>query len=191
MWWTEWHWDKFFSEYCGFFQSLSPHLYPILVHLHVAVTRRTKGEDWELSKKQCSSEIGEHSIETFLRFFFSVWRLAEIPVTRQTASTRVYLHFYPCLETRVEKLSRSTLQYKTIKNVGCKMADIKIGKLFTSKSLQMTGPLAWYCGRKMEVPESWPTGNLMAKAASQSPAFQLGNQGSVPKYSAYSLWLTK
>jgi len=27
------------------------------------------------------------------------------------------------------------LQYETIKHVGCKMADIRIGKLFTSKSL--------------------------------------------------------
>ena len=101
-------------------------------------------------------------------FFFSVWRLTEIPATRQTASTRVHLNFYPLLKTRVDEHSRSMLQYKTIKHVGCKMADNKLGKLFTSKSLQMTRPLAWYCGRKMRVPESWPIDTLIAKAASQT-----------------------
>jgi len=61
----------------------------------------------------------------------------------------------PCPSNSVfSREYNSTSAPKTIKNVGCKMDDIKIGKLFTSKSLQMTRPLAWYCGRKMGVPES-------------------------------------
>ena len=132
MWWAEWHWVKFFSDYCGFFfsQSLSLHLCPIPAHRHVVVTR-TKGEDWELYKKHCSSKIGEHSIEKFLRTFFLVfWRLIEIPVTRQTASTRVYLNFYPWLETRVGKLSRSMLQYKTIEQWVARWPTIKQGNYY-------------------------------------------------------------
>ena len=46
-------------------------------------------------------------------------------------------YFCLWLETRVDKLSKNMLQYKTKERVGSKMADNKTGKLFTKKSLQI------------------------------------------------------
>jgi hypothetical protein len=38
-------------------------------HLHFAVTKKTKGEVWELCKGQCTSEIGKHWLEKKIVLF--------------------------------------------------------------------------------------------------------------------------
>jgi hypothetical protein len=94
MWWAKWHWDKFFFEYCGFFQSLSLHLFPLTRSSTRCCYRKDKGR--RLGAFQKAVLFGNRGAfdrkVLYAFFFFSVWRLTEILVARQTASTLVYIN---------------------------------------------------------------------------------------------------
>jgi hypothetical protein len=34
LWWTKWHWDRFFPEYFGFLLSISFHQYSIIAKMN-------------------------------------------------------------------------------------------------------------------------------------------------------------
>ena len=49
--WTEWHWDRFLSQYFGFPPSLSFHQYSTLIFVYVLfLAKGQSGEAWELQK---------------------------------------------------------------------------------------------------------------------------------------------
>jgi hypothetical protein len=73
LWWTKWHWDRFFSEYFGFALSVSFHKCSTLFIYMLLLPESQKGEKaWEPSTKQCSfgnrTELDRKQLSLF---FFS------------------------------------------------------------------------------------------------------------------------
>ena len=87
---------SFSLEYCRFFPIITP---PVPHTRSSARCCYQKGRGRRLGAFQKALLFGNRGAfdrKVLTHFFFSVWRLTEIPVTRQTGSTRVYLNFYPC-----------------------------------------------------------------------------------------------
>jgi hypothetical protein len=73
MWWTEWHWDGFFSKYFSFPLLVWFYQCSILILIFVlALPEGQTDEAWEPANLNAFSEIGQRGIEKFLQFFLTV-----------------------------------------------------------------------------------------------------------------------
>jgi len=71
LWWTKWHWYRFFPEYFGFsLVFIIPSVPHAHLRLHVALTR-TKGRNLGIFQKSVAPlAVGDHMIEKCFHFHF-------------------------------------------------------------------------------------------------------------------------
>jgi hypothetical protein len=73
LWWTEWQWERFSSEYFGFLLSMALHQSATLFIYTLLWPEGPTGEGWEPSKKQCSfGNWGEVDRKNILLCFVAV-----------------------------------------------------------------------------------------------------------------------
>jgi hypothetical protein len=64
LWWTEWHWDRFSSQYFGFPLSLLLPRFSTLVFIYMLLlSEGPTGDAWEPANSNIISEIAGHRME--------------------------------------------------------------------------------------------------------------------------------